>query len=381
MKTFHFIHNIPSPYRLHLFNVLYRKLLYYGYDFHVHFMARSHSDRAHWQYQTQNISFPHSFWADASPLGKKAFHFNPGLIKYIHRTKPDVLVLGGLWDSITNALLALRHPCSVQVGWIEGNSNVVRRMEGVIGWLKRRLLRSCDLIAVPGEEGQKYLSHLFGNSYSSNNVIYLPNLVDEKLFKDDLLDCERDRLRQSLDIPHTTKVALWPARLIPEKGILEFLSKLAPQLLQGWCILLLGEGPLQKQVEESIIQSGLESFVRLKPYLPYESMPKVYKLADLFLLPSKIDPNPLSVIEALHSGLPVLISSKIGNYPEALEEGQNGWSINPDILSLQTIENAFSCTQNCLERMGKESERIAQEKWNSSTVVENFLQSVGIFNT
>ena len=135
--------------------------------------------------------------------------------------------------------------------------------------------------------------------------------------------------RNELGVASDDLVALWPARLVPVKGVLEFLSIIDRGLLSGWKVVILGQGPPEVEIQKLIQSKGLDSQVFVRPYLAYEKMPCVYATADLFLLPSLYDPNPLSVVEALHSGLPILVSSSIGNYPEACYPERNGWGIEP----------------------------------------------------
>jgi glycosyltransferase involved in cell wall biosynthesis len=59
-------------------------------------------------------------------------------------------------------------------------------------------------------------------------------------------------------------------------------------------------------------------------------MVRLYAAADLFVLPSLIDPSPLSPIEACAAQLPLLASRRIGNYDDVLEDGTNGWGFDAD---------------------------------------------------
>ncbi len=106
-------------------------------------------------------------------------------------------------------------------------------------------------------------------------------------------------------------------------------------------------------------------------------MPILYKLSDLFIIPSVKDNNPLTLIEALHSKLPILASNKIGNYPEAIQDGINGWSLNPlDAKSIQLASSsAFSSSKQKLQLMGVKSKDIANKNWNSKEALETFLNT------
>jgi UDP-glucose:(heptosyl)LPS alpha-1,3-glucosyltransferase len=54
-----------------------------------------------------------------------------------------------------------------------------------------------------------------------------------------------------------------------------------------------------------------------------------YAAADFFLLPTRYDPFPNTVLEAMAMGLPAIVSSRCGA-AEVIEPGVNGWTCEPD---------------------------------------------------
>ena len=148
--------------------------------------------------------------------------------------------------------------------------------------------------------------------------------------------------------------------------------------MRGWKLLLLGTGPLKGALAAKVRERNLESFVITAETVEYEQMAAVYAASDLFVLPSLQDLNPLSVVEALHSGLPVLLSDRVGNRPEALVEGQNGWllPVEDPRRASQAIQEAFSADSRRLERMGRVSKELAVTTWSSIDAVRRFLDVV-----
>jgi glycosyltransferase involved in cell wall biosynthesis len=61
-----------------------------------------------------------------------------------------------------------------------------------------------------------------------------------------------------------------------------------------------------------------------------DDMLELYAAADLFALPSRRDPSPLSAIEAAAAGLPLLLSDRAGNHADLVVEGTTGWTFVPD---------------------------------------------------
>jgi len=380
-KTFVAVHNIPSPYRVHLFSVLAERLQTKNISLHVHFMAHIHQDRPHWVLKNGALSFPHTFWPDLGPtIRGMRWHLNPGLIKELANQPCDYLLVGGLWDSLTNMLISGMAKRSVGIAWLEGNTKTTGRIGGLALVYKRLLLQRYQFVAVPGIEGRNYLRLLIPETDSRLNPVILPNIVDERKFrpKRQTPADGQHAVRSRFNIAPEDKIAVWPARLVAAKGIVEFLSAVPPQALVGWKLLLLGEGPLKEKVQSIVRSKGLEKNVVLESYVNYDEMPDIYRAADLFLLPSISDPNPLSVVEAMFTGLPILVSNRIGNYPEACHEGVNGWGFNPyqPESILTATKAAFSTPRERLEEMGRQSQRIAEDFWGSTNAIDRFITGI-----
>ena len=361
---------------------MWRELQTRGIDFHVEFLARSASHRQKsWEADSASIPFPHSFSTDIGPnfRGTK-WHFNPALIAKLATRKSDYLMIGGPWASISGGLATLFGRSDRSIAWIEGTSWHAVSSGAKSSALKRWLLKKFDYVAVPGLEGEKFAEGLFGDKVvACPPIANLPNIVDDQRFSvpRDSKNI-REQLRNRLNVNPDTKIAIWPARHIAEKGIPEFLSKLSPANLKNWKILIVGDGPRRGEVEHAIQQRELEEIVILHDFVMPNEMPELYQGSDLFLLPSIRDANPLSAVEALMCGLPILVSDRIGNYPEALHPGINGWGFDPyDSLEVEkSVSSAFNAPPDVLKSMGVESHKIALNVWKSETAVARFLDDV-----
>lgn len=382
-KTLVVVHNIPSPYRVHLFSVLGERLQTRDISLHVHFMAHLHEDRPHWALENRTLPFSHTFWPDLGPtIRGMRWHLNPGLVKELRNQPCDYLLVGGLWDSFTNMLISGMAKRAVGIAWLEGNTKTTGRIGGLALTYKQLLLRRYQFVAVPGIEGRNYLRLLIPGTDSPPYPVILPNIVDERKFipRWQTPTDGRHAVCSRFDVAPEDKLAVWPARLVTVKGIMEFLSAVPPQALAGWKLLLLGEGPLKEKVQSIVQSRGLEKNVVLESYVGYDEMPEIYRAADLFLLPSISDPNPLSVVEAMFTGLPILVSDRIGNYPEACHEGVNGWGFNPyqPESVLAAIWAAFSAPREQLEEMGRQSRRIAEDFWGSINAIDRFIAGITV---
>lgn len=69
-----------------------------------------------------------------------------------------------------------------------------------------------------------------------------------------------------------------------------------------------GNGPLQPELEEQAVEAGIEDAVHFLGHVSYDVMPGVYRAADVLILPSRAEGVPRTVLEALATGTPVVVS-------------------------------------------------------------------------
>lgn len=365
MKTFVAVMNIPSPYRLHLLGELARQLAERGIAFHCHFMNRGHKDRPK-SWLNPQIDFPHTYWRN---FGTDQHEFNPGLVLKMMLSRPDWMMCGSSFDTFTGIGVQLLGRAKTKICWLEGNTKTPGRLGGFIGWFKRLVIGRCRFAAVPGSDAAKYIGlHQQRTRRKMPVPVYLPNLVDESRFAGKLERGAGER-----------KVCIIPARLEPVKGLVPFFGLLTPELLRGWKIRLLGQGPLKAEIEATIARQGIGEFVEIVDYVPYDEMPQQYAAADLLLLPSIYDPNPLSVIEALHSGLAVAVSDQAGNVEEAVTEGKNGWvlPVKDSAAFARKLAEVFATPRARLAEMGRLSKAENARFWNAEGSIRRFLSGIG----
>lgn len=117
-----------------------------------------------------------------------------------------------------------------------------------------------------------------------------------------------------------------------------------------WHWTLAGDGPERKTIVRWIDKLGLGDRVHLPGAIAYESIPDLYKNADVYLQPSFSEPWGLAVNEAMASSLPVVISRQCGCSEDLVREGVNGYTF--DAASVSDISAA-------LEKMWENRDR-----WN-----------------
>lgn len=379
-KSFEVIMNIPSPYRVYLFEELARQLKIKGIEFKVNFMSYGHDERPK-SWLNPKISFPYHYWYD---YGINNHHFNPGMIFCSWFKKPDVLLVGSPFDTVTGILASFTARAKIKCTWVEGQTKTPGKMTGFKGWFKRLILSQYKFVAVPGHDAANYIEqHQKLTKIKMPIPFFLPNLIDESRFRPREMWPEKEiiQYRNLFKASNSERVCLIPARLDTVKGLVPFLEAVDEnQIKDGWKIVIMGQGPLKKQILDLSKKKGINDHVIIIDYVPYEQMPICYAASDIFLLPSIHDPNPLSVPEALHSGLPIALSDQAGNIEEGVTEGRNGWRLPVNHYNdfKEKLKEIFSTTKLQLQKMGNMSKNENAQFWNTKTCITNFINNFNL---
>ncbi|HYD16663.1 MAG TPA: glycosyltransferase family 4 protein [Candidatus Nanoarchaeia archaeon] len=370
--------NIPTPYRLHFFQKLSHELEKQGWNFEVLFMAKSEPGR-YWEF-TNDFGFSHRFLPGASPrIGNTVLHFNPSVCAVINECEPEIVMLAGTWFLPTNlmALVTSKFTRRTRVlFWSESHLKSRTHTGRVINALRRRILGLYDGFVVPGAMASEYI-----RTYVADAPLFeLPNTVDHTVFSERVRSLRPNRraILSELGVHSGSRVLLTPARLIEDKGLLPFLDNIARvDASLPWTLLIAGDGPLRESLD-SWCAEHRNVDVRLLGYVHEQEMARLYAAADVFLLPSLRDPNPLSVIEALWAELPLMLSNAVGNHHEALVEEKNGWLFdptNPD-SSRECFGRMLCTSDDDLRTLGRRSGHTAHE-FETERVIRRFLQKLG----
>ena len=169
---------------------------------------------------------------------------------------------------------------------------------------------------------------------------------------------------------------IYTGRLGPEKN-LEFLLRAfagVSQALDNVRLLLVGDGPLKEDLKELARELQLTSSVQFTGLIPYEDMPGYLAMCDAFVTASVTEVHPLSVIEAMAAGLPVMgiYSPGVG---DTVEDGVTGFLSTEDLPAF-TAKLTRLCLQHQLRhKMGrvarKESNRYAIER-TTQMILEHY---------
>ena len=343
--------NIPTPYRTAFFDALAEAAACAGKRFHVLYCAKTEPGR-HWPYDASKMKHAHTVLRGFHPsLTGISAHLNPGVLAELNLLKPDTLLIAGSWNTPTmlTAGLNIYSPAPRRFFWSEGHADAALHKSGLIAWLRRRVYRTFDGFAVPNSKSAEWAIAQAG---SPRPIVALPNAINAAFFKRPSGDT-RSQARAKLGLPEKGRVLVQVSVLNARKGVLPLAkSFLGLPVVEraGARLLFVGEGE-QRSALESLAASSAGT-IRLLGQLPPEDVRQVLWAADAFVLNTRLDPNPLSAIEASAAGLPIVMSAAAGNVGEIVEAPDAGFVIRDPADPTETLRAVLSASDEQLAAMG-----------------------------
>ena len=157
-------------------------------------------------------------------------------------------------------------------------------------------------------------------------VSVIPNGIDLSGFK----NLSREDARTKLQIKQDEKIVLFVGTLRPVKGLKYLIQAMGIITKQdaGVKLLLIGDGEEREYLENLAKQLDLKEEVIFAGKVPNEEVPQYTAASDLFVLPSLSEGFPVTVLEAMASGLPI-VTTNVKGLPEIVKEGENGFLVEP----------------------------------------------------
>lgn len=199
----------------------------------------------------------------------------------------------------------------------------------------------------------------------NSNIIAIPNGVNIEEFAKVI----KSKLKNKF-------VYLWIGRFDKVKGLpllLEAFNKLLKHF-KNIQLILVGNGPEISSIRLLVDKYQLNKFIKIIPKTDHRNIIKIYKQANVFILPSLSEGQPITILEAWAAKLPV-IATNVGDNAELVENGVNGLLIRSN--SVEKLYNAMlKIYQNAkLENMGNSGYKLVKNNysWSDSVMKLNQL--------
>jgi len=233
--------------------------------------------------------------------------------------------------------------------------------------VNRLLTPITDAFIAVAERHRRYLVRR--EALPVRKVWLIPNGVDLERFYPREPDAA---LRRRLQIPDGVSVAAVVAALRPEKNHALALQAVAEVRRQGLPVhlLLIGDGPERAMIEQLARQLEIAESVH---FLGIRSdVPQLLSLVDVVMLTSHMEANPVSLLEAMACGKPVLATA-VGSVPETVIDGVTGRLVPPG-----NVTAAAKCLRHLLAdrcsaaTLGRAARRHVEQHWSLENTVRGY---------
>lgn len=194
----------------------------------------------------------------------------------------------------------------------EGNG----RLSALAKWgIERIVYRSAQRVIVLSEAFATLLARDYG--VPARRIRVIPGAADVERFT---VNESREDARRALGWPTDRRILVSVRRLVHRTGVDRLIEAL-PHVrtkVPGVMLFVAGNGGLRAQLENRVRALGLEECVRFLGYVDDESLPLIYRAADLNVIPSTaLEGFGLTAVEALVAGTPSIVAP-IGGLPEIM---------------------------------------------------------------
>ncbi len=308
------------------------------------------------------------FWAE----------FSPELFFWIkkHGNDYDVIHIHGLWHfaGLAPYLAGVKTPKCVTIHglldrWALANGYWKKKLFGTL--FQKSVLDKTELIQINNLDEQNDLQNFLGHAHP--NVKIVPNGMNIRNFEK---LPEKDIFKKKYNIPKDKKLILFLSRINIKKGLDLLLPAFKTIIAKrNDCILVLA-GPDDGYLNETgrfIETESLQESIKLVGMLVGEDKLAAFVDADIFVLPSHSEGFSIATLEALVSGIPSLLSDRVG-FGESIRESNAAHLVE---LNPESIVNGLTKMlddENYCELLANNGKALVKEKYDIELVAKNLFE-------
>lgn len=350
------ITDLLSPYRIDWFDELAK---YMNVD--VVYTSNTESSRNS-EWLSKKPKRANCIPLDGLHFGKFKMYFN--VIRYL-RNKYDLILLDGYGSAtLMLSILYLRYKktkfiMNVDGGLIKPNENLFLKK------IKSFFISSPTIYLSSSNETDKYLIYYGANSskiYHHKFTSLFSNEIENSLIDEN----QKLELRKKYCIKEK-KIILSVGRFIYSKGF-DILIEATKNISKDYGVYIVGGLPPKEYI--SLKEKYKLTNLHFIDFKNKKDLKTYYKMADLFVLPTRSDVWGLVINEAMANGLPIITTNKCVAGLELIENGKNGY-----IVEVNNIDDLSNKMNEILEN---DSLRLSLAKESLHSINDYTIENMGI---
>jgi glycosyltransferase involved in cell wall biosynthesis len=295
----------------------------------------------------------------------------PSVRSFLHQQKLDVVLLHGYMNRFARQIVRHKNQFGYKV-ILRGEFSEMKRRSFdwkkhvrrvYLKWFYSYVDHFCPI-------GVDAVEHLGAYGIADEKVTLAPYSVDDQLFESRAAALDKQKCREELGISGSSKVFLFSGKMIPRKQPLLYAEAILEVVdrFQDIAVVFVGSGPQLDELKQKLLPK-LQQRLIAPGFVNQSELGTYFKASDVFVLPSRFDTWGLVVNEAMHFGLPCIVSDMVGSRRDLIKDGETGFVFkHQESEDLAAQMRRFLVDEKAAGRMGKNAHQLIQNYSIASTV-------------
>lgn len=234
------------------------------------------------------------------------------------------------------------------------------------------IYKNADIIFAVGRKSKEYF---ISNGIDKNKIVIIPDASETPI-------CEYEDIRVKYGIPIDKKNIMFLGRLMPQKGVqclIKAFAELKPNIQEKCHLLIVGDGE-DKETCEKLVEDLEITNVTFTGAVNPKIRRNYFAQCDVFVYPVNyitgwVDVWGLTVNEAVQNGKIVIATDAVGSAYELIEEGVNGFRVEPDNVEKlkEALEKAFN---DSMKETARKKDAEIMETFNFHEMAKRYVKFI-----
>jgi glycosyltransferase involved in cell wall biosynthesis len=353
--TFAIVTNIPSPYRVVLFNLLAER---FGNSFWVIYCAKNEPNRS---WEVPDLQHNHIF-LESKKINNSLYYYSD-IIRHLKSLKPNILIIAGFNPVFLRARIYAIINKIKTIEYTDSWLSSIKHLSLLHKIIRRIFLNFVDACLCISQKGQEYLMKY---GVAKQRIFISPLAIENNRFS---------------SLINNTKEyhVMYSGQFILRKMPFFFIDVCLAlnKIIKNFRVLLIGDGPLKLEILSKLNEYKIN--FEYPGFIQQTELPNFYSKSKILLFPTKLDPWGLIANEACASGVPVITCKNAGVSDELIINEVTGYVLPLHINSwveksveLLTDDKKYAqFSKNCLEHI---------KKYTVNESVKGFVKAIDYIN-